>query len=215
MSALFAIAWRDLSRSFTGSGWMLPLVFFLLVATLFPFAIGPDPTILGRVAGGVLWTAALLAALLPIDRLIAPDRDAGVLDQYAVRGISEELVAMAKISAHWIGFGPPLMLAALPASALLGMDTDSLLRLEAGLALGTIGLAALAVTVSALVAGLPSSGALAGLLMLPLAVPVLIFGAGALDELQRGAFFLLGAAALLLLAIAPFATGAAIRAMRE
>lgn len=215
MSALFAIAWRDLSRNFTGSGWMLPLIFFLLVATLFPFAIGPDPTILGRVAGGILWTAALLAALLPIDRLIAPDRDAGVLDQYAVRGISEELVAIAKIAAHWIGFGPPLMLAALPASALLGVDTDSLLRLEVGLALGTIGLAALAVTISALVAGLPSSGALAGLLMLPLAVPVLIFGAGALDELQRGAFFLLGAAALVLLAIAPFATGAAIRAMRE
>lgn len=215
MSALFIIARRDLSRNFTGSGWMLPLVFFLLVATLFPFAIGPDPTILGRVAGGILWTAALLAALLPIDRLIAPDRDAGVLDQYAVRGISEELVAIAKIAAHWIGFGPPLMLAALPASALLGMDADSLMRLEAGLALGTIGLAALAVTVSALVAGLPSSGALAGLLMLPLAVPVLIFGAGALDELQRGAFFLLGAAALVLLAIAPFATGAAIRAMRE
>jgi len=215
MNAFFAIARRDLARVFTGSGWALPLVFFLLVATLFPFAIGPDPTILGRVGGGALWTAALLAALLPIDRLIAPDRDAGVLDQYAVRGISEEVVAIAKISAHWIGFGPPLMLAALPASALLGMDAESLMRLELGLAMGSLGLAALAVTVAALVAGLPSGGALAGLLMLPLAVPILIFGAGALDELQRGAFFLLAASALLLLAIAPFATGAAIRIMRE
>lgn len=215
MNAFFAIARRDLARVFTGSGWVLPLVFFLLVATLFPFAIGPDPTILGRVGGGALWTAALLAALLPIDRLIAPDRDAGVLDQYAVRGISEEVVAIAKISAHWIGFGPPLMLAALPASALLGMDAESLIRLELGLAIGSLGLAALAVTVAALVAGLPSGGALAGLLMLPLAVPILIFGAGALDELQRGAFFLLAASALLLLAIAPFATGAAIRIMRE
>jgi len=215
MNAFFAIARRDLARVFTGSGWALPLVFFLLVATLFPFAIGPDPTILGRVGGGALWTAALLAALLPIDRLIAPDRDAGVLDQYAVRGISEEVVAIAKISAHWIGFGPPLMLAALPASALLGMDAESLMRLELGLAMGSLGLAALAVTVAALVAGLPSGGALAGLLMLPLAVPILIFGAGALDELQRGAFSLLAASALLLLAIAPFATGAAIRIMRE
>ncbi|QLC25240.1 heme ABC transporter permease CcmB [Parasphingopyxis algicola] len=215
MSDLFAIARRDLGRSFAGGGWLLPLIFFMLVATLFPFAIGPDPTILGRVGGGVLWTAALLAALFPIDRLIAPDRDAGVLDQYAVRGISEEVVAVAKIAAHWIGFGPPLMLAALPASALLGMEMDSVVRLEAGLALGSLGLAALAVTVSALVAGLPGGGALAGLLMLPLAVPVLIFGAGALDELQRGAFALLGASALLLLAIAPFATGAAIRAMRD
>ncbi|MGP1346319.1 MAG: heme exporter protein CcmB [Phycisphaerales bacterium] len=215
MSALVAIARRDLGRSFAGGGWLLPLIFFLLVATLFPFAIGPDPAILGRVGGGALWTAALLAALFPIDRLIAPDRDAGILDQYAVRGISEEVVAVAKIAAHWIGFGPPLMLAALPASALLGMEMDSLVRLEAGLALGSLGLAALAVTVSALVAGLPGGGALAGLLMLPLAVPVLIFGAGALDDLQRGAFALLGASALLLLAIAPFATGAAIRAMRD
>lgn len=215
MNALFAIARRDLTHVFTGSGWLLPLIFFLLVATLFPFAIGPDPAILGRIGGGALWTAALLAALLPIDRLIAPDHDAGVLDQYAVRGISEEVVAIAKIAAHWIGFGPPLMLAALPASALLGMDADSLLRLELGLALGSLGLAALAVMVASLVAGLPSGGALAGLLMLPLAVPLLIFGAGALDELQRGAFFLLAASALLLLAIAPFATGAAIRIMRE
>lgn len=215
MNALFMIARRDLAQTYSGSGWLLPLVFFLLVATLFPFAIGPDPTILGRVGGGVLWTAALLAALLPIDRLIAPDRDAGVLDQYAVRGISEEVVAVAKISAHWIGFGPPLMIAALPASALLGMDADSLIRLELGLFLGSLGLAALAVTVAALVAGLPSGGALAGLLMLPLAIPLLIFGAGTLDDLQRGAFFLLAASALLLLAIAPFATGAAIRIMRE
>lgn len=215
MSALFAIARRDLARTFGGAGWLLPMVFFLLVATLFPFAIGPDPTILGRVGGGALWTAALLAALLPIDRLIAPDRDAGILDQYAVRGISEELVATAKIGAHWLGFGPPLMLAALPASALLGMEAESLVRLELGLLLGSLGLAALAVMVAAMVAGLTRGGALAGLLMLPLAVPVLIFGAGALDELQRGAFFLLGASALLLLAVAPFATGAAIRAMRD
>ncbi|RED17478.1 heme exporter protein CcmB [Parasphingopyxis lamellibrachiae] len=215
MTAVFAIARRDLAQTYSGSGWLMPLVFFLLVATLFPFAIGPDPAILGRVGGGALWTAALLAALLPIDRLIAPDRDAGVLDQYAIRGISEEIVAVAKIGAHWIGFGPPLMLAALPASALLGMDADSLIRLELGLALGSIGLAALAVTVAALVAGLRSGGALAGLLMLPLAVPILIFGAGALDDLQRGAYFLLGASALLLLATAPFATGAAIRIMRE
>lgn len=215
MSALLDIAWRDLARHFAGGGWLLPLIFFLLVATLFPFAIGPDPALLARAGGGVLWTAALLAALLPIDRLVAPDRDAGVLDQYAVRGISEEAVAIAKTGAHWLAFGPPLMLAALPAGALLGIDGHALLRLEAGLALGTPGLAALAVMVSALVAGLPRGGALAGLLMLPLAVPVLIFGAGALSGPERGGLYLLAAASLLLLAIAPFATGAAIRAGRE
>ena len=215
MSALLDIAWRDLARHFRGGGWLLPLIFFLLVATLFPFAIGADPALLARAGGGVLWTAALLAALLPIDRLIAPDADAGVLDHYAVRGISEEAVAIAKTGAHWLAFGPPLMIAALPAGALLGIDGHALLRLEAGLALGTPGLAALAVMVSALVAGLPRGGALAGLLMLPLAVPVLIFGAGALSGPERGGLYLLGAASLLLLAIAPFATGAAIRAGRD
>ncbi|MBC2779108.1 heme exporter protein CcmB [Parasphingopyxis marina] len=215
MSALLSIAARDLRRAFAGGGWLMPVIFFLLVATLFPFAIGPDPTILDRVGGGVLWTAALLAALLPIDRLVAPDAEAGVLDQYAVRGISEEAVAVAKIGAHWLGFGPPLMLAALPASALLGVAPEMLGRLEAGLALGTLGLASLAVTVSALVAGLRGGSALAGLLMLPLAVPVLIFGAGALDPIQNGGFYLLAASALVLLAAGPFAAGAAIRALRD
>jgi heme exporter protein B len=215
MSALLAIAARDLRRAFAGGGWLMPVIFFLLVATLFPFAIGPDPTTLGRVGGGVLWTAALLAALLPIDRLVAPAAEAGILDQYAVRGISEEAVAAAKIGAHWLSFGPPLMLAALPASALLGVAPEMLGRLETGLALGTLGLASLAVTVSALVAGLRGGSALAGLLMLPLAVPVLIFGAGALDPIQNGGVYLLAASALVLLAAGPFAAGAAIRAMRD
>jgi heme exporter protein B len=215
MNPFLAIAARDLKRAFAHGGWLMPLIFFLLVATLFPFAIGPDPTILGRVGGGVLWTAALLAALLPVDRLVAPDAESGVLDQYAIRGISEEAVATAKIGAHWLSFGPPLMLAALPASALLGVAPEYLGRLEAGLALGTLGLASLAVTVSALVAGLRGGGALAGLLMLPLAMPVLIFGAGALNPIQNGAFYLLGASALVLLAIGPFAAGAAIRTMRD
>lgn len=215
MSALLDIAWRDLRRAIGGGAFWLPLVFFLLVATLFPFAIGPDPQLLTRVGGGALWTAALLAALLPVDRLVAPDAEAGVLDQYAVRGISEEAVAAAKIGAHWLAFGPPLMLAALPASALLALDGHALLRLEAGLALGTPGLAALALTVSALVSGQRAGSALAGLLLLPLAVPMLIFGAGALTGPERGGLYLLGAVSLLLVAIAPFAAGAAIRAGRS
>ncbi|NNC72809.1 MAG: heme ABC transporter permease CcmB [Sphingomonadaceae bacterium] len=215
MTALLDIAWRELRLAFAGGGIWLPLIFFLLVATLFPFAIGPDPEALRRVGGGALWTAALLAALLPVDRLVAPDAEAGVLDQYAVREISEEAVGAAKIGAHWLAFGPPLMIAALPASALMGLDSATLLRLEAGLALGTPGLAALALTISALVAGLRAGSALAGLLMLPLAVPMLIFGAGSLAGPERGGLYLLGAASLLLLAVAPFAAGAAIRAARE
>ena len=215
MNAFATLVQRDLARGLAQGGFALPLIFYLLVATLFPFAIGPDAALLGKVGGGALWTAALLAALLPVERLILPDRAAGVLDQLAVRGVSEEEVALAKIVAHWLGFGPPLMLATLPAAALLGLDTAALLRLEAGLAIGTPGLAALSLATAALTAGLRGAGALAGLVMLPLAVPLLIFGAGALGPQGVGAFKLLAAASLLLLAGAPFVAGAALRAARE
>ncbi|WP_136163541.1 heme exporter protein CcmB [Sphingomonas flavalba] len=210
-----AIIRRDLANAWRGGGLLLPLLFFLLVATLFPFAIGPDAPLLARIGGGTLWVAALLAALLPVDRLIEPDRAAGVLDQYALRGIPDETVALAKAAAHWIGFGPPLMLAALPASVLFGMDGDALWRVELGLLAGTPALAALAVAVAALTAGLRSAGALAGLLMLPLVVPVLIFGAGMLDPMGAGALKLLAATALLIVAAAPFVAGAALRAARD
>ncbi len=215
MSALGHILWRDLTRAFAGGGGMLPLIFFLLVATLFPFAIGPDARLLGATGGGALWMAALLAALLPVDRLIAPDAEAGVLDQLAVRGIAEEAVAGAKLVAHWLSFGPPLMLAAIPAAGLLKLDGATLLRLEAGLAIGTPGLAALALLTASLTLGLRGAGALAGLVMLPLAVPILIFGAGALGAQGAGALKLLAAASLLLVAGAPFAAGAALRSGRE
>jgi len=210
-----AIIRRDMRIAYQGGGALLPLIFFLLVATLFPFAVGPDGPLLARVGGGALWMAALLAALLPVDRLVAPDAESGVLDQYAVRGFSDEGVAAAKIAAHWLGFGPPLMLAALPASALLRLDGAMLARLELGLAIGTPALAALAVMTSALTLGLRGAGALAGLVMLPLAIPILIFGAGALGQEGMGAAKLLAATALVLTAIAPFAAGAALRAGRD
>ncbi|KQX26264.1 MULTISPECIES: heme exporter protein CcmB [unclassified Sphingomonas] len=215
MSPWGTIILRDVRLAYQGGGALLPLIFFLLVATLFPFAVGPDGPLLAKVGGGALWMAALLAALLPVDRLVAPDADSGVLDQYAVRGLSDEGIAAAKIAAHWLGFGPPLMIAALPAAALLKLDGDILFRLEAGLAIGTPALAALGVMTSALTLGLRGAGALAGLVMLPLAVPLLIFGAGALGQDGMGAIKLLGAAALLLTALAPFAAGAALRAARD
>ena len=215
MSPWGTIILRDVRLAYQGGGALLPLIFFLLVATLFPFAVGPDGPLLAKVGGGALWMAALLAALLPVDRLVAPDADGGVLDQYAVRGLSDEGIAAAKIAAHWLGFGPPLMIAALPAAALLKLDGDILLRLEIGLAIGTPALAALGVMTSALTLGLRGAGALAGLVMLPLAVPLLIFGAGALGEDGMGALKLLGAAALLLTALAPFAAGAALKAARD
>ncbi|MBV2148431.1 heme exporter protein CcmB [Sphingobium sp. AS12] len=215
MRMLWLLASRDLGAAWRSSGLWLPIAFLLLVASLYPFAVGPDLTLLRRTGGGMLWIAALLASLLPVDRLIAPDRDAGVLDQIALRGISDEMVVLARLIAHWLGFGPPLMLATLPAAALLKLDGGTIWMLEAGLLVGTPALAALGLLVATLTAGLRSSGALAGLLALPLAVPLLIFGAGTLGDGSGAALKYLAAASLLLVAITPFAGGAAIRAGRE
>lgn len=193
-------------RGFTGAAW-LPVAFFLLVATLIPFAIGPDAKLLSRIGPGALWIAALTAALLPIERLIEPDRAEGILDQLTLHGLAEESIAFAKIVAHWLTFAPLLLVAAIPASALLAMDAQSLARVEIALAIGTPGLAALAVTIGALIAGLPRAGSLAGLLLLPFAVPLLIFAIG-------DALLLEAAVSLLLTAGAPLVTGATIRATR-
>ena len=217
MSALFHILRRDLGLLLLGGrrgGSLLPLLFFLSVAMLFPFAVGPDPVLLARTGGGVIWVAALLAAILPIDRLIEPDLELGMFDQWALRGISEEWIALTRIIAHWLSFGPPLMLAALPAAGLLGIEADKLRIVEIGLLAGTPGLAALGVTVAALTAGLRGGAALGGLLVIPLAVPLLVFGAGSLATGGESGLALTAAASLVLLAVAPFAAGAAIRAAR-
>ncbi|MBB4640500.1 heme exporter protein CcmB [Rhizorhapis suberifaciens] len=214
-SAFSTVLLRDAGFAYRNGGAWLPVAFLLMVATLFPFAVGPDPMLLSRTGGGVIWIAALLAALLPIDRLILPDRDSGVLDQLLLRGMADEVIAVAKLLAHWLSFGPPVMIAALPAAALLNIDGWTLLRLELGLALGTPALAALGLMVSALTAGLRSSSALAGLLALPLAVPLLIFGAGSLENESGAALKFLAAISLLLTGMAPIVAGAALRAGRE
>jgi heme exporter protein B len=210
-SALILLIARDVRRAWIGGGALLPVAFFLLVAILFPFAIGPDAKLLARVGGGILWAAALLAALIPIERLVAPDMASGVIDQLLTRGLSAATIAFAKLIAHWLAFAPPILLAALPAAALLDLSTETLVRVEIGLLIGTPGLAALALATGALVAGLRGAGAIAGLLLLPLAVPLLIFGAGSLDG-GIGALKLLAAVSLVLVAGAPFVAGAAIRA---
>ncbi len=205
---------RDVRRAWTGGGAVFPVAFFLLACILFPFGVGPDRALLARIGGGVIWAAALLAALLPVERLVAPDADAGVLDQIAVRGGSMAAVSVAKIAAHWLSFGPPLMLAAVIAAGLLGLDARTLGKIELGLLIGTPGLAGLAVATSALVAGLRGASAVAGLVMLPLAVPLLIFGAGSIEGGQ-GALKLLAAVTLLLVAGAPFVAAGAIRVGRD
>ena len=218
MSALMAILRRDLAQMFGGGrrgGAILPVLFFVAVAMLFPFAVGPDPVLLARAGGGIIWVGALLAAILPLDRLLAPDLEQGFFDQFAVRGIAEEAVVAVRLLAHWLSFGPPLMLAALIAAALLGLSGETLRTVELGLLAGTPGLAAIGLIIAALTVSLRGGAALAGLLLLPLAVPLLIFGAGALSTGGDAGLALTAAFSLLLCAIAPFAGGAAIRAARE
>lgn len=209
-----ALIRREVRRGLAGAAW-LPIAFFLLVATIVPFAVGPDARLLARIGGGALWIAALTAALLPIERLVEPDRADGVLDQLALTGTAEEMVGAAKIIGHWLTFGPLLLIAAVPGSFLVGLDGAALARCLIALAIGTPALAALAVAVAALTAGLPRAGAVAGLLLMPLAVPLVIFGAAATGDGESAALKLEAAVALLIVAGAPFVTGAAIRAGRS
>src|SRR5690606_8899695 len=125
VSVIGALLRRDLALMFGGAGrgaTLMPVLFFLAVAMLYPFAVGPAPELLARTGGGIVWVAALLASILPLDRLLARDVERGLFDQLTLRGIAEELAVAVRLLAHWLSFGPPLMLAAVAAAALLGLD---------------------------------------------------------------------------------------------
>ena len=204
-----ALVRRDLALALRRPGALaLPVLFFVLVAALFPFAVGPDARLLGRIAPGIVWVAALLASLLPVETLVDPDRADGTLDQVVTRGIALETWTAARLVAHWLGFAIPLLLALPVAGVLLGVPFAVQAQLALGLLLGTPALAALALLAASLTAGLRGGGALAGLIALPLALPVLIFGVGAEGD---GALKLLAASSLVLVALAPFAAAAALK----
>ena len=209
---------RDLATLLPG-GWnggaLLPMLFFIAVAVIYPFAVGPDPALLARTGGGVVWVAALLAAILPMERLVAADLEAGVFDQLHLRGIPEELAMASRLLAHWLAFAPLLLLATLPAAALLGLSGVTLRTLLLGLLAGTPGLAALGLSIAALTASLRGGATLSGLMTIPLAIPILIFGAGALARPDDSALALTAAISLGLCALAPFVAGIAVRAARE
>jgi heme exporter protein B len=214
MKAFSALVFRELRIASTGGGMWLPVIFYLAVATLFPFVTGPDKALLARTGGGILWVAALLASLLPIERVILPDRESGFLDQLVVRGWSDEVIASAKIAGQILAFGVPLLLSTIVASVLIGLPEGKLMTLLFGLALAIPALAGLGVTIAALTAGLHGASALGGLLLVPMAVPILIFGAGTLGETPGNAMQLLAATSLAMLAVSPFAAGAALKASR-
>ena len=218
MNTVVTLLRRDLANLFGGAGrgaTLMPVLFFLAVAMLYPFAVGPAPALLARTGGGIVWVAALLAAILPLDRLLARDVERGFFDQLVLRGVADEVTIAVRLLAHWLSFGPPLMLASIAAAGLLGLDRATLRTVELGLLAGTPGLAAIGLIIAALTVGLRGGAALSGLLLIPLAVPLLVFGAGALSTGGDAGIALTAAISLALAAITPFAGGAALRAARE
>ncbi|QMW24141.1 heme exporter protein CcmB [Sandaracinobacteroides saxicola] len=207
---ILALIRRDLTLALGRPGLLLlPTLFFVMVAVLMPFALGPDIGLLARLAPGILWIAALLASLLPIADLYAQDAADGTLDQLASRGIANESLAFARMLALWLAFTLPLLLALPVAATLLGLPAAQWPSLALALALGGLGLAALANLAAALTLG--ARGSIAALLVLPLAIPMLVFGSTP-DAPSAGR--LLAAAALLLAAVCPFGTALALGAAR-
>lgn len=192
------------------------VLFFLLGGALFPLALGPGPALLGRMAPGVVWVMALLAALLPLDRLFGADAEDGSLDQLRLCGLPPALLAAAKAAAHWIATGVPLLLAAGPLAIMLRITNPALPALVMGLLPGTMVLSLIGTMSAAIVLGARRGGVLLPLLMLPLAAPVLIFGAAAPDAVAHGIsprphLLLLCAMLAAALPLCPIAAGAALR----
>ncbi len=216
-----ALLARELRLSLRhGADSVAALLFFLLAGALFPLAIGPAPETLGRLAPGIIWVCALLAALLPLDRLFGAELEDGSLDQLLLCGLPAPVIALAKCCGHWLVTGLPLLLAAAPLSVMLRMPVVALPGLLAGLLPGTALLSLLGGTGAAIVLGARRGGVLLPLLVLPLVAPVLIFGAGAADALAGGLsprphLLLLAAMFAAALPLCPLAAGAALRHAAE
>lgn len=192
------------------------VLFFVLVAALFPFGIGPAPEALARLAPGALLAAALLAALLPLDRLFGADAEDGSLDQLLLSGLPAAAVAAAKAAAHWITTGLPLLAATPIAAAMLNLGTEAWPVAIAALGLATAFLSLLGTAGAALTLGARRGGVLLPLLVLPLAIPAVIFGAAGIEAAAAGLparpyLLLLAALLAAALPLAPLAAGAALR----
>jgi heme exporter protein B len=203
-----------------GSDTAAALLFFLVVAALFPLAVGPEPAALARMAPGIVWVAALLAALLPLERLFGADYEDGSLDLLLLSGLPPAVIALGKAAAHWMTTGLPLLVIAAPVAVMLRLPAESLVPLLIGLLMGTLTLSLLGTAGSALVLGARRGAVLLPLLVLPLATPVVIFGAAAADGAQTAAgrtqALLLEAAFLAFcLPLCPIAAGAGLRAAGE
>lgn len=217
MGALTALLARDVRLATrAGGSAMLALAFFAAVATLVPFGIGSDAKLLARVAGGVIWIAAVLANLLALDRLFQADDEDGSLDLLALSPLGLEGIALAKIAAHWLTTGLPLTLLSPVLGLLLNLPAHAYPALVFSLAIGTPAISAMGGVAAALTLSIRRGGLLLPLLLLPLLVPAVIFGAGtvlaAMDGLGNGALWFLSAYAVVVTVLAPFVTAAALRA---
>jgi len=217
MKTFFAVLRRDLLLAWRGrADLLIALAFFVIVASLFPFGVGAEPNQLRAIGPGVVWVAALLASLLALPRMFSLDFDSGVLEQLLLSPEPGVLWVAAKIAAHWLATGLPLVLISPLLGLMYGLDGAAQAVLAVSLLLGTPVLSLIGAIGTALTLGLRGAGSLLALLVLPLFVPVLVFGAGAVDAFSAGfglgaEFSILGAGLLAAIALVPFACVAALR----
>jgi len=216
MSPARALLRRDITLAFrAGGGAMLAVAFFGTIAALVPLGVGADLPLLGRIAGGILWVAAALSALLSLDRLFQADFEDGGLDLIALSPLSLESAAGLKILAHWLTTGLPLTLISPLLGLFFNLPLEGYAALVGGLAIGTPALSAVGAIGAALTLSVRRGGLILALIVLPLVTPAVIFGAGAvLTALEGGgtaAILFLGAFSLGAVALSPFATAAAVR----
>ena len=216
MTAFLAVIGRDLRLALRSGGDVLTLVlFFVMVGVIVPFAIGPDSAQMQRLAPGIIWIAAFLAMLLGLDRLFRADDDDGSLMLFRHAALPLEAIVAAKVIAHWLLSALPLLIASPILAVLLAMDGAAWQRTLLSLLAGTPGLVALGTIGAAVTVSLRRGGLIAPVLILPLSIPILIFGAGAIapstEGLDRAALLFLLAISLVSLVLAPFAAALALR----
>ena len=217
--ALFIREWRIARR--IGGGASIGAVFFLILVTIMPFALGPDLVLLARIGPAILWIAALLATLLGLDRLFQADADDGSLDVLVNGSLPLELVVLVKCAAHWASSALPLVIVSPLFGLMLAMEARPLALVALSLVVGTPALTMIGAIGAALTVSLRRGGLLMAVLVLPLTIPVLIFGVSAASAASGGAapfltpFLMLCAISLGAIALAPFAAAAALRHVRE
>ena len=212
---------RDLRLALRqGVDSLMAVVFFVLAVVLFPLGVGPEANILARIAAGVIWVAALLASMLSLERLFQTDYEDGSLELLALSPVALELVVLAKVVAHWLTTGAPLMVAAPVLAVLLGMDASGFAVLIVALGLGTPTMSLIGGVGAALILGARRGGVLLSLLVLPLYIPILIFGVAAVDAAiggfpARPHLMILSGLLIGAVALCPWAAAASLRQSLE